>query len=193
MDDTTKEAFLDEIDKIAEKVTMFAFKDPTSYKERSKVRKNVREGMQSYGKSIKGGKYIGGGGGAALGGTGGALAGYYGGGGRVLPAVLGGLAGAAAGGVGGYFGGRHLGRKRGLKKLKEKGVESRDIKVTPQLKKNYPAVRRQVQRGGADIWAAKRGWEYSPKGREYIQKGLLSRVGSPDPHVLRRMGLPTLK
>jgi len=187
MYEATAKAFVDELNKIA--TTAYLFRDPVSYKERAKVRDSVKQGITEHGKNIRGGKAIGAGGGALLGGAGGALAGYAGSGGKALPSILAGLAGAAGGGTAGYFGGRHLGRKRGLSKLKARGIHAVKVKDTDELRK---VLRPALQQKGVDV-VMQGNKAYNKKDLTALSQKMLSRVGAPDPAVLKSLGLPTLK
>lgn len=182
-------AFADELQKISAKSTAYLFKDPLSYTERAKVRQAIRGGTEAKLKRTQAGKGVGAGGGALLGGLGGALAGYYGGHQRALPAVLGGLAGAAGGGVGGYFGGREIGRYLGGRKMKEFGIHPVSVEKSPELQQK---LRPALQSRGLDVHMQDRP-AYSKEDIAKMRQNMLARVGSPDPAVLRRLGLPTLR
>lgn len=181
--------FTDEMDKIGEKATVYIFKDPVSYKSRYQTRSAVREGVGKVEGTVRKGKGIGAGAGAGLGAAGGAALGYMAGGKKALPAVLGALAGAAAGGTGGYFGGKALGQRQALRNLKQYGVHAVRVEDTPELRR---VLRPALQRKGLDMVITKR-TPYKGKELEGVKQRILGRVGYPDPHVLKSLGLPTLK
>jgi len=180
--------FSDEMSKIAEKATVYIFKDPISYKDRHKTRTAVRAGIGKVEPTVRAGKGIGAGAGAGLGAAGGAALGYMASG-KALPAVLGALTGAAAGGTGGYFGGRALGQRRALKNLKQHGIHAVRVDDTPELRR---VLRPALQRKGLDVVIQKK-TPYKGEKLEGLKKQILGRVGYPDPHVLKSIGLPTLK
>lgn len=189
MEQATLDAFADELEKIAGKVTAYIFKDPMSYTGRSKVRGSVRKGVGAMEGTVGKGKNIGTGVGAALGAVGGGAAGYFGGGKKALPGILGALAGGAAGGLGGRSVGGLLARGAGTRKLKGHGVTAVRINDSPELQK---VLRPMLQRKGLDVIVQGKS-SYGGKSLAGLEQKILSRVGYPDPHVLKSLGLPTLK